>query len=172
MIHYLRGDATKPQGKGPKIIAHICNDAGGWGAGFVMAISARWPEPEKAYREWAVSKTSGGQPFALRAVQYVQVEPDLWVANMIAQTGYGTPDRPPIRYDALRECLKTLAIPDGSIHMPRIGCGLAGGDWASVEAVIKETLSHREVFVYDFEGASERVHNVHNRDVSGHSGTL
>jgi hypothetical protein len=31
-------------------IAHVCNDRGGWGKGFVMAISQRWPQPEMEYR--------------------------------------------------------------------------------------------------------------------------
>jgi hypothetical protein len=30
-ILYLKGDATNPQVEGNKIIAHICNDIGGWG---------------------------------------------------------------------------------------------------------------------------------------------
>ncbi len=51
-ITYIKGDATCPQGKGAKLIAHIGNDLGGWGKGFVVAISRRWPEPEKAYRKW------------------------------------------------------------------------------------------------------------------------
>jgi len=50
-IHYLIGDATKPDVAGNKIIAHICNDVGGWGKGFVLAISKSWPEPERKYRE-------------------------------------------------------------------------------------------------------------------------
>lgn len=40
-IIYLKGDATNPIAKGNKIIAHICNDAGGWGKGFVLAISRK-----------------------------------------------------------------------------------------------------------------------------------
>ena len=35
-IHYIKGDATQPQAKGNKVIAHICNDLGGWGKGFVL----------------------------------------------------------------------------------------------------------------------------------------
>lgn len=30
----LKGDATSPQAKGPKVIAHVCNDIGGWGKGW------------------------------------------------------------------------------------------------------------------------------------------
>lgn len=50
MINYVTGDATKPQGDGIKIIAHICNNRKGWGKGFVLAISRRWAEPERIYR--------------------------------------------------------------------------------------------------------------------------
>ncbi|MFJ9320094.1 macro domain-containing protein [Streptomyces globisporus] len=35
----VRGDATAPQGKGVKLILHVCNDLGGWGKGFVLG---RW----------------------------------------------------------------------------------------------------------------------------------
>ena len=41
MLRYVTGDATVPQGGGPKILVHLCNDAGGWGAGFVLAVSRR-----------------------------------------------------------------------------------------------------------------------------------
>jgi hypothetical protein len=35
--------------------------------------------------------------------------------------------------------------------MPRIGCGLAGGDWNKIEAIINETLGEKglDVTVYD-----------------------
>src|SRR5947207_11902994 len=56
-INYIVGDATQPVGERPKIIVHVCNDIGGWGRGFVTAISKRWPEPEKRYRAW-----HGGEP--------------------------------------------------------------------------------------------------------------
>lgn len=38
-----------------------------------------------------------------------------------------------------------------SIHMPRIGCGLAGGKWELIEQIIKEELIDKEiaVTVYD-----------------------
>ena len=38
-----------------------------------------------------------------------------------------------------------------SVHMPRIGCGLAGGKWELIEQIIKEELITKEiaVTVYD-----------------------
>ena len=153
-INYLKGDATQPQAKGNRIIAHVCNDLGGWGKGFVLAISKRWPEPEAAYRTW--HKDRPKNDFGLGAVQLVQVEPYVWVANMVAQRGMKTGSHgPPIRYEAVRSCLKTLAGEamklGASVHMPRIGCGLAGGRWEEIEPIISDELSSQgvEVTVYD-----------------------
>ena len=69
-ITYLKGDATNPTHNGNKIIVHICNDIGAWGAGFVLAISKRWKAREKNYKEWYNSKNK----FELGHVQYVKVE--------------------------------------------------------------------------------------------------
>ncbi len=149
-VKYIQGDATTPQGKGKKIIAHICNDQGGWGAGFVLAISKKWKEPEQDYREWY----RGDKDFELGNIHVVQTkQKDISVANMVAQKGFGGVA---VKYDKLRECLKKLCEiakkEDASIHMPRIGCGLAGGSWNKVEPIIEEELCNNgvEVTVYDF----------------------
>ena len=78
-INYIIGDATQPVGEGPKIIVHVCNDIGGWGRGFVTAISKRWAEPEQRYRAWHHGEET--TPFALGEVQFVSVADELWVAN-------------------------------------------------------------------------------------------
>lgn len=58
----------------------------------------------------------------------------------------------PVRYEAIEKCLETLSL-NASIHMPRIGCGLAGGKWTEIEPIIERTLLNKnvEVFIYDFE---------------------
>jgi O-acetyl-ADP-ribose deacetylase (regulator of RNase III) len=154
-IMYLKGDATQPQAKGNRIIAHVCNDLGGWGKGFVLAVSKRWPEPEAAYRAW--HKDRSKNDFGLGAIQLISVEPYIWVANMVAQRGMKAGSSgPPIRYEAVRACLRTLGDRakelDASVHMPRIGCGLAGGKWEEIEPIIADELTSRgvEVTVYDF----------------------
>jgi O-acetyl-ADP-ribose deacetylase (regulator of RNase III) len=153
-IHYLQGDATSPQAKGNKVIAHICNDLGGWGKGFVLAVSQRWQEPERDYRKW--HRERARNDFGLGAVQFVQVEPWIWVANMIGQRGMKTGSKgPPIRYDAVRDCLEKLAEfaswQAASVHMPRIGCGLAGGRWELILPIIEGSLSSRDVPVYVYD---------------------
>ncbi len=151
-LFYVTGDATVPADSGPRIIAHICNDVGGWGRGFVLALSKRWPEPEAAYRDWF--KT--GDDFDLGKIRLVGIAPALWVANMIAQEGlHATAAGPPIRYDALERCLGELALAStrlsATVHMPRIGAGLAGGDWKQIERLIRDQLVDHgvSVTVYD-----------------------
>ncbi|WP_317446466.1 macro domain-containing protein [Streptomyces collinus] len=158
-INYLRGDATAPFAKGPKVIAHVCNDIGGWGKGFVLALSRRWPEPETAYRAW--HRGRAGNDFALGAVQLVEVGARLWVANLIGQRGVRTGSKGvPVRYEAIDAALGRLADEalerGASVHMPRIGCGLAGGRWSRVEPLVSKRLVARgvAVTVYDHgEGA-------------------
>jgi O-acetyl-ADP-ribose deacetylase (regulator of RNase III) len=160
-LAFVNGDATAPQGKGNKIIAHICNDAGRWGAGFVVAVSRRWREPESEYRRWFAERATND--FRLGAVSLMKVGPDSWVANMVGQ--HDTRSRgtlPPIRYEAVEECLGVLAVRaaklKASVHMPRIGCGLAGGSWERIEPLILRQLIEPgiDVTVYDFEGGSQR----------------
>lgn len=150
MINYLVGDATEPIGDGEKVICHCCNNIGGWGRGFVLAVSAKWSEPEARYREWSRS----GKDFVLGQIQLVKVEDDITVANMIGQSDmYARNGVPPIRYGAIEECLVRL---DGSIgdtttiHMPRMGAGLAGGEWDKIEEIINKILT-KPVYVYDLE---------------------
>jgi O-acetyl-ADP-ribose deacetylase (regulator of RNase III) len=155
MIRYLAGDATAPRGDGPKLLVHVCNDVGKWGKGFVLAISRRWKEPENSLHTWHRGETS--QRFALGEVQLVQAEPTLWVANLVGQHGVASKQRrdPPIRYDAVRAGLASVREHalrlDASVHMPRIGCGLAGGRWDQIEPIIDAELSAHgvDVTVYD-----------------------
>ncbi|MBW4619270.1 MAG: macro domain-containing protein [Cyanosarcina radialis HA8281-LM2] len=152
-IQYLIGDATNPIGEGKKLIVHICNGVGTWGAGFVLALSKKWQEPEREYRAWYKS----GNDFALGKTQFVRVEDNIFVANLIGQSGIRRQKSgsPPVRYAAIETGLIEVArftnSHRASIHMPRIGCGLAGGDWQIIEKIIDRTLLAEglSVTVYD-----------------------
>lgn len=153
-IVYLVGDATKPQSAGKKIIAHVCNDIGAWGRGFVLALSKLSPAPERAFKEWYRGRERND--FALGAVQFVSVSPDVSVANMVGQHGIRkSNDVPPIRYDAVKAALKIVGekaqAENASVHLPRIGCGLAGGKWSEIEPIIERQICGAgvAVFVYD-----------------------
>jgi len=156
-ITYVKGDATNPKSGGLKIIVHICNDLGKWGKGFVLAINKRWREPEKVYKD---SFSSPPYP-ELGTVQFINVETGTVVANVIGQHGVRSlrskTSPPPIRYEAVKQGLETIARyaekNNASVHMPRIGCGLAGGKWENIEPIIVDALIKRNIrtTVYDFE---------------------
>jgi O-acetyl-ADP-ribose deacetylase (regulator of RNase III) len=144
------GDATKPISH-PAIIAHVCNDLGAWGRGFVLAISQRWTTPETNYRNWANGRTA--QPFTLGEVQFCDAAPDIVVANMLAQHGLRNASNPvPLNYEALRTCLRAVfkraAATERTVHMPRIGCGLAGGNWNQVYQLIYEQVATSRVMTF------------------------
>lgn len=151
-LNYIKGDVTAPIGTGPRVITHCCNNVGAFGAGVAWAIAKRWPKVRDQYLAWY----QRNKDFELGQVQFVPVANDLWVANLIGQEGIGLQNGPPIRYAAIKRGLErvaefTLKV-NGSVHMPRIGCALAGGRWAQMEPIIQETLCLKglDVTVYDF----------------------
>lgn len=153
-IKYIKGDATNPEGEGTKIIVHCCNNVGAWGAGFVLAISKKWYEPQQKYKELFKKNPKSVR---LGNIQLVPVEKDIFVCNLIGQSGIKPVNGvPPIRYDAIREGLQKLydyisKMKNVSVHMPRMGCGLAGGYWNQIEKIVQEELTSKgiPVTVYD-----------------------
>jgi O-acetyl-ADP-ribose deacetylase (regulator of RNase III) len=152
-ITYLRGDATQPRGAGMRIICHVVNDrAPRWGGGFAQVVRRHLPGVQDDFLTWAQSHK---QQFALGNSRFSQINESTAVFSMICQQGLGPSRRPRIRYGPLKKCLDQLAevaIEHGaSVHMPRIGCGQAGGEWAIVQELISETLSRCgiQVTVYD-----------------------
>jgi len=160
-ITYLKGDATQPIGTGKKIIAHVVNDAtSNWGGrGFAQAIKVKWPSAQDAFRAWVTEKP---ERLSLGSVHIADVSPEIAVASMVCQKGYGISTKPRLRYFALETCLRLLnqaAIDrSASIHMPRVGTGQAGGSWFLVHELITAALLSETVpvSVYDLPGAEEK----------------
>lgn len=168
MITYLIGDATKPiikEGQeNLRLIVHICNNLGGWGRGFVNSISSQWKEPEKEYRKWFNENRliTGNNKLPLGSWRMVPVENGkIMVVNMIAQDEYVSSSNPvAIRYSALFMCFSGVkqwidnfreSNPNTyiSVHGPRLGAGLANGDWKTIEGIVDVCLTGEDVFIYD-----------------------
>lgn len=167
-IKYIVGDVREPIGEGRKIIAHVVNDLGKMGSGVALAILKKWPVVKERYINWSKNKESfillkdmeGGE-FKLGNTQFVRVDVEnkIVVANMIGQHNIiGMDDTPPIRYDALRSCLKKVGEIakkyNASVNLPyKAGCDRAGGSWDIVEKIIQEELCDKdvEVIVYDID---------------------
>lgn len=149
-ITYLTGDATRPRGSGPRIIAHVTNDqARAWGGrGFAMALKRAQPQAADAYRAWTIANVDN---LRLGNVHLVEMADGISVASLVAQEGFGGSGPPRLRYSALAECLAKLAVAaersTASVHMPRIGIGQAGGVWHLVADLIEDKLSRSGVKV-------------------------
>jgi hypothetical protein len=152
-LQYVNGDVLNPQGKGLRIICMMVNDAARrWGGGIARIAATRFPEAEAAFTEWLNVLPREKR---LGRVHFANVRPDLKVASLVAQHGYGPSDKPRIRYAALGRCLDEVgdeALANGaSVHLPRLGTGGAGGDWQVVEQMVNDALVARGIMavVYD-----------------------
>lgn len=158
-IHYVNGDALKPRGSGPHIIAHVVNDKSlTWGGGFAKKAAIKLPEAQVDFRRWG--HKPGNQRLGM--VHLFGTTEHLQIASMVAQQGFGRSDTPRIRYPALQQCLGVVCAAAqaarASVHMPRIGCGQAGGKWEVVGELVERELVSKgvSVTVYDLPNRSAK----------------
>ena len=172
-LKYTIGDATKPIGGGTKLIIHVCNDQGAWGAGFVLALDATFGtdegSPRMLYRNWAKSCQTGSKVYPLEGgqVQLVPVTNGDFVVNMIGQHGTSVDNEgfPPIRYPWIDLALKRVAAIahtlGASVHCPRFGSGLAGGNWNEQLPRVKTlTIEERIKFELVDQGIDVTVYDL------------
>lgn len=137
-ITIKKGNAIPYNSEEKYMIVHVCNNIGKWGKGFVIELGKWAPEAKKVYLE-EKSYTLGG-------VIFVSLENKNWVANVIGQDGiYNEKSNPiPIKYDALRKGLNSVGkmaeVLKLNIRMPKIGTGLAKGNWETILEIIKEEI--------------------------------
>lgn len=153
-IKEIAGDATEPNGSGIKFIIHCCNNKKvRWGAGFVLSLKNKWPESEHIHL-----RNNRG----LGSVSFYYTQGGIIIANIIGQDNFGTQKKQYVDYNSLeigmRRVLK-LALTfrkkklTVSIHCPKIGCGLAGGDWSVVKDIINRVFikNNIDVIYYNYE---------------------
>lgn len=168
-IHYIIGDATNPivRDKENSLIVHCCNTLGAWGAGFVVPLGKRFPKAKESYKKY-IEKNGRG---LLGEVDEVKVADNIYVENLMGQSFlYKKPNGEiPCNYIAIETGFlniieKWLAKAENySVHMPRIGCGLAGGDWKTIENIIQRTfvdVAEVDVFVYDLKEQENTEYEV------------
>ena len=155
-IKYIKGDATEPIIIGDKysVICHCCNALGAWGKGFVVPLGQKYPIAREKYLKFIKMTKEENR---LGSVSFAKATDNIIVANIIGQYyTYPRDGKIPLDYEALEkgfkfiiEIFKMHKMPF-TVHMPKIGCGLAGGDWNRVEEIIKNTFisSNIEVYVY------------------------
>lgn len=118
------------------IISHQVNCQGVMGAGLAKALRHKYPICFESY-----SKYCKAAQFKLGMVQFCRVNPELFICNLAGQDAYGTSKRQ-TDYQALEVCLTKLYAKSLELnlipYLPyKMGCGLAGGDWAIVSKLIE-----------------------------------
>lgn len=127
------------------IIAHGCNCRGGFGSGVAGQIARLFPLARKSY----IYKFRK-EGWTLGEVQLVELHPDRIIANMATQDTFGGPGVH-VDYEAVYDCFNTLLCfaqeANMDVAIPKIGAGLAGGDWAIIETIIRDLLVNYRVNV-------------------------
>jgi O-acetyl-ADP-ribose deacetylase (regulator of RNase III) len=116
------------------VIAHGVNCRGAFGAGVAGAIAAKYPRVRQEYLKWFKQGK-----WELGEIQVVQL-PERTFVNMATQDTYAGPGVH-INYDALSLCLNQVFswcdATESGLAMPRVGAGLARGDWDKIKRIIE-----------------------------------
>jgi hypothetical protein len=150
MIEYRTGNLLEQEDV--DVIIHGANLHSTMGAGLALQIKNKYPEAALADREFK-NKELGTFSFAKCADGKI-------VVNLYGQEGIGNDGEPlnrNARYDAIFDALFKLkkAIEARSperkklrLGIPKnLGCGLAGGAWRIVNAIIEEVFLDSEIEV-------------------------
>jgi O-acetyl-ADP-ribose deacetylase (regulator of RNase III) len=123
------------------IIVHGCNMQGVMGAGIARAIKQRFPS---AYNVYIDGLNNGKQ---LGDICLTEITDQLYIANALTQRFYGNSEithQVYVDYVALKTCFEEVnqlaLITKLPVLFPKIGCGLAGGNWNTVCKIIETAL--------------------------------
>jgi O-acetyl-ADP-ribose deacetylase (regulator of RNase III) len=128
------------------VIVHGVNCFGVFNAGIAKQIRQKYPEVCSDYLR--IYKDYGGYRYKgdrnlLGTIQICSVSNDLYFVNAFTQLNYGNDGKKYVSYDAIDNAFAAIARAidtDSNIHFPKIGCGLAGGEWSVVQSIIEHRL--------------------------------
>ena len=132
------------------VIAHGCNCMCTMGAGIAKLIRRRFPA---AYA--ADLTTTKGDRAKLGTCTSATIDTgshQLIVVNAYTQYGFSG-DGDQLRYDSLATCMAWIAQNHRTrrIGLPRIGAGLAGGDWERIHGILATAFADCDATVVEFQ---------------------
>lgn len=128
-----------------EIFAHGCNCQRCMGAGIARLVKEIWPEAWQA--DMATKKGSE----KLGTCGYVWTS-GRWIVNAYTQDKFGG-GKVRADYQAIESCFKDIAAfmrEKGlkKLTIPKIGAGLAGGDWNVIGPIIERAMADFDVDIY------------------------
>lgn len=149
MITYYKQDLTPVLlEKDFQVFAHGCNCFCTMGAGIAKIVKKIFPEVFAADQ-----KTIKGSSSKLGTIDPVWIDPEHVVVNAYTQFKFWG-EKSPVDYKAIESCMKSLNefmdVNNYSwLTLPKIGAGLAGGNWDVIEKIIQKTIGKdKKVDVY------------------------
>jgi O-acetyl-ADP-ribose deacetylase (regulator of RNase III) len=148
-VVYKEGDVLKDLGKHINIVAHGCNCLGAFNAGIAKQISINFKKANDHY----IDLYKKGK-LELGFVQVVKVGDSKRIANCGTQYSYGSPKNGAVYldYTAFKEVFEKLykyvKKENLILGIPKIGAGLAGGDWIKLEKIIQDIFHDYPIYVY------------------------
>lgn len=150
MIEYRKGDVLKIGTE--DIIVHGCNCFQSFGAGIANQIAGMYPEAYMADLSYRTrgDKTKLGEFSYWTGPCRGSKGGDITIVNMYTQYTYSL-DKIDVEYWAIEKGMRDLHTRfwDRTISMPKIGCGLAGGDWGRVSEILDDVFEDRQIMVYE-----------------------
>jgi len=146
MIQLIKDDLFKAK---EDVLIHSCNCFCTWGAGVAKTMKKLYPEA------WNIDDlTKKGDKgklgtFTFWYGKHHYYDQDIIVINLYSQYKYGH-GGVYTDYDAIRTGLEAaeFVFRSKSFAMPKIGCGLAGGDWDVVSKIIESVFVKNNARVY------------------------
>lgn len=147
MIKEIKGDLFKSDAD---VIVHGCNCFCAMGAGVALQVIKMYPD---AYYE-VDAKTKQGDKEKLGTYskwvgKHFFKDKEITIVN--AYTQYtANPWVKPLDYEALEKVMIKINqdFKDKTIAMPKIGAGLAGGDWEKISEIINKVFGEKEILIY------------------------
>ena len=156
MVNYIKGNLLDSQ---CDYICHQVNCQGVMGSGIARQIRERFPIVHQVYlnRHHRYVQLGVSPEKMLGSIDVIPVDNFKgFVINMYSQATYGYDGKRYTSYDAFANALHEIRrnVPAGRvIGFPKnIGCGLGGGNWKVISALIEEILgSDYVVYIYELE---------------------
>lgn len=152
MVKYVKGNLLDSN---CDYICHQVNCQGVMGSGIAKQIRERWPKVYEGYKRFCDYIISQGGTL-LGKTFITTGGSSKHIVNMFSQDNYGYDGARYTSYDAFAHCLNSMRDhirSDKTIGFPKnIGCGLGGGNWNVISALIEEILGKDyNVYIYELE---------------------
>ena len=152
MVNYVKGNLLDSD---CDYICHQVNCQGVMGSGIARQIRERWPKVYESYTHY-VDYHNKHEEGLLGKILISNINHPTRVINMFSQDMYGYDGNRYTSYDAFANCLREIDLHvarSRSIGFPKnIGCGLGGGNWTVISALIDEILGQtHDVYIYEYE---------------------